>query len=186
MMTNIEKRKNIYNQFIEQYIRRFNHDIALIPVNVPLAKALYMFAFTDYFGKIIYVADTGDISRIGSARHNFTYLIGNRFPAPHKTRNVEIYELYRCGIMHAVFPKGAGIHFLQGDTRLTFKDVVGITGQKYEIEVLNLWKYEELLKQAIADFSKEIETNDSQINNMYALLTNDIFGDATAYKKYFP
>lgn len=187
-MTGSEKRKAIFTQFIEQYTGRFDKEISQIPPTLHLAKALYLFTFTDYFGKIKYVADTGDLNQIGRTRHNFTYLIEKLFPSGFISRKDEIYELYCCGVMHAVYPKNTGLNYLIGNSNLTYREKVGIPSQQYEIDVLNLWKYEQLLKQAISDFSNEVEkgTNNILIDNMYLLLTNDIFGDASSYKKYYP
>lgn len=187
-MVTQELRQSIYDQFIKQYIDRFSKEIIQIPYSVHVAKALYLFAYTDYFGKISYVADTGDTSKIGSARNNFTYLLKNYFPADYKGREDEIYELYRCGIMHAVYPKSAGLNYFVNGQTVTFKEEVGIPSQKYQIDVLNLWKYEQDLQNVITSFGQNILLGkaDNHVANMQMLLTNDIFGDATAYKKYYP
>lgn len=187
-MSDPQKRASIHDQFIKQYIDRFNVEINLIPQELHIARGLYLFAFTDYFGKITYVADTGDITKIDHARNNFTHLINHYFPEEFRDRSNEIYELYRCGIMHSVYPKNAGLHYLPNDQRITFKDEVGIPSQRYQIDALNLWKYEQALHQVITDFSNDVLRGnaDKKVDNMQQLLTDDIFGDVTSYMKYYP
>lgn len=187
-MSTQAERSSIYEQFIKQYADRFRIEVNQIPYTLHIAKALYLFTYTDYFGKITYVADTGDITKIGHARNNFTHLINNYFPAEFGGKEDEIYELYRCGIMHAVYPKNAGLNYLQNDQRVLFKDEVGIPTQRYQIDVLNLWKYEQALSQVIEKLAQDIIQGnaDHMVDNMKQLLTNDIFGDVTAYKKYYP
>lgn len=181
-------RSSIYEQFIAQYADRFEDEVSRIPRELHIAKALYLFAYTDYFGKIIYVADTGDITKIGYARNNFTHLLNKYFPVEFDGRADEIYELYRCGIMHSVYPKNAGLNYLPNDQRVTFRDEVGIPSQRYQIDVLNLWKYEQGLGEVIAKFAQDIVDGnaDHKVGNLKLLLTNDIFGDATAYRRYYP
>jgi hypothetical protein len=181
-MTGTEKREAIFKQFIEQYTTPFNNQIDEIPAGIPIAKALYLFCFSDYFGKITYVRDTGDISNQEKAKHNFTYLIKTYFPSEYQNSADKIYTLYRCGVMHTVFPKGRALSFDQGNEKLFFEVEVGIPTQLYTIESLNLWKYEQILKSFINNFFSNL--SDDQIDNMYKLLTDDIFNDKSKSDQY--
>jgi len=181
----MNKRESVYKQFFEQYLNFFK-EILLLSVSLDIPRALYLFTFTDYFGKILYVADKREIDKLNYSKNNFCYLIDEYFNSDYSGLGLKIYEIYRCGVMHTVYPKNCGLEYLQGNTQIEIEREIGIPDQRYKINVLNLWRYEKELANVISKFV-EVDLknlNDDQINNIHALITDDIFGDKSALEKF--
>ncbi|MFD2937815.1 hypothetical protein [Spirosoma flavum] len=183
-----QKRLAVINQFFDQYLEPFFlRELARVPIDCHLAKSMLIFSALDFYGKIHRVGENGfpqktngerNYSIFNDSEKNYVSFIEAFFPSEHSCKGILFYRIFRCGIMHQIVPKGAGVTYLPEKNEMFFNQRFP-NGQ--DVPILNLFPLEEIVKQSIYDFKNYLmhDGHDSQVEQIYSDLIAypDSFGD---------
>lgn len=181
-----QKRSAVINQFFDQYLEPFFfRELDRVPIDCHLAKSMLIFSALDFYGKIHRVGETGfplkpnedrNYSVFNDSEKNYTSFIQAFFPPEHSCKGILFYRVFRCGIMHQIVPKGAGVCYIPDRTEMFFNQRF-LNGQ--DVPVLNLSPLEGIVKRALYDFKNYLEQEAN------AAKTERIYDDLIAYPDAF-
>jgi hypothetical protein len=183
-----QKRSAVIGQFFDQYLEPFFfRELGRVPSDCHLAKSMLIFSALDFYGKIHRVGENGfplknnedrNYSLFNDSEKNYISFIAAFFPPEHNCKGVLFYRVFRCGVMHQIVPKGAGVNYIPGKNEMFFNERFP-NGQ--DVPVLNLFSLEGIIKRAISDFKDFLmdENNNAQVERIYTdlIIFPDSFGD---------
>lgn len=183
-----EKRMSVIQQFFDQYLEPFFlREISKVPEDCHLAKSMLLFAALDFYGKIFRVGQFGfpltkkgdrNYSDFNNSEANFEEFVKMFFPSHHSCKGVILYRVFRCGVMHQIVPKGAGLNYASGNNEMFYIEQLS-NGQI--IPVLNLFHFEQIVKSAIYEFKIYLlnDANYKDVARIYEdlIVYPDAFGD---------
>jgi hypothetical protein len=189
ILTVQQKRTAVISQFFDQYLEPFFiRELVRVPNDCHLAKSMLLFSALDFYGKICRVGESGfpkkknsserNYSDFHDSEKNYTSFITKFFPPEHNCKGVLLYRIFRCGIMHQIVPKGAGVSHVSDKTEMFYNERFP-NGQ--DVPILNLFHLEEYVKNAVYKFKEYLinEDRNLEVESIYNDLIDypDSFGD---------
>ncbi|GAA4437323.1 hypothetical protein GCM10023091_16370 [Ravibacter arvi] len=183
-----EQRELVVAKFFNQYLEPFFvRELRETPRTCHLAKSMLLFAALDFYGKIYRTGLEGfpkkkngerDYNSFNNSEKNYIYFVKNFFPIEQSCKGIILYRVFRCGIMHQIVPKGAGVSFIESCNEMFINQSLS-NGQN--IPVLNLYVLEKIVVESIYLFRSFLlkDKSDDFVNQISneLIYKYDGFGD---------
>lgn len=192
------KRDAVLAQFFNQYVAApIKTTLAQLDAvgNPHLPLSMMLFSVVDFYGKILRVGYDGfpltvngvrDYRSFNDSEKNFNFYIERFFPPAHQDKGILIYRIYRCGVLHQIFPKGAALDYFNENERLIVRG--RIDGREdYVIPILILFAFKKFVIEALDNQVRLITENDPTITvaveTIYDELLHPVDGLGDFYKR---
>lgn len=167
----IVKQQQVLAQYIDQYKPVIDKTLTALRANkgnLHIPYAQFLFSVIDYYGLLYIVATTRRFNK--RDKKNFLdFFASSYFSAVDRCKNSFVYFV-RNGLIHQIFSKASSVG-TSPENKLFFKDTAN-----GNIPALNLDYLDKITIAAIDNFSNDLKTNATYIDNLYDILITTNYG----------
>lgn len=191
-----EKKSAVLAQFFEQYIENpiKNSLAALQSINNPhLPLAMMLCSIVDFYGRIFRVGYDGfpltvnnkrDHRSFNDGEKNFIFFFSKFFPTACADKGILVFRIFRCGVLHQIFPKGAGLNYCPNDVRLIINETLPPPAG-YDIPVLNLYAFKKHVLDALENQLELVKKDDPAIKLVLENMYNELIAAPDALNDFY-
>ncbi len=165
------KLQKVIAQYIDQYKPVIDRTLAALRTNkesLHIPYAQFLFSIIDYYGLLYIVATTKHFDK--RDKNNFLAFVASPyFPSVDRCKKSFLYFI-RNGVMHQIFSKASSVG-ASPENKLFFKDTIN-----GNIPALNLDYLDKATIAAIDNFTNDLKTNTTYIDNLYEILITTNYG----------
>ncbi|CAM3423883.1 hypothetical protein [Aquirufa ecclesiirivi] len=165
------KQQQVLVQYINQYKPVIDKTLTALRANkgnLHIPYAQFLFSVIDYYGLLYIVATTRRFNK--RDKNNFLdFFASSYFPSVDTCKKSFLYFV-RNGIIHQIFSKASSVG-TSAENKLFFKDT-----SNGNIPALNLDYLDKVTISAIDNFSNDLKTNSTYIDNLHDILLVTNYG----------
>ncbi|MHA8058950.1 hypothetical protein [Aquirufa nivalisilvae] len=165
------KQQQVLVQYINQYKPVIDKTLTALRANkgnLHIPYAQFLFSVIDYYGLLYNVATTRQFNK--RDKNNFlNFFASSYFPTVDSCKKSFLYFV-RNGLMHQIFSKASSVG-TSDENKLFFKD-----SSNGNIPALNLDYLDKVTISAINNFSNDLKTDATYIDNLHDMLISTNYG----------